>query len=486
MTVCRFGVDAISVRQTGVAVCSLVLWLALTVELSAQAYSEYPLPQYTASPYTVPGRTSADTGLDPQVPVGGYAASAGYSAWDAGPQAPPAGPMMAEPTWFDTSDGVETSWIGLDTPTTWSMLDFQNRQSEKELTVLESQQSQCTYPRLIVGAQFRASALLGKTNTADAFPYMGRFPPDFHGKSVSDLRLLQSNQDVIAHVSPWVSGYAETLFSDVFTFPTFQQGSWQVRQAYAVIGNLNESPFYAFIGKKNVNFGDMRTLSPFTQSIVWHYFGALAEGGGVGYSQNGLNLSFTALNGSRGIRVVDSPRGGRINNFAANGSYEFSFPWGDLMLGGGYIDGTIYNGSVAEHTSPQITGPQNGAWDVNGRLRWDRWYFSGEYVTTERRWPVTNHRVNALRAEVACDYPLGTVPAWWAMSWSAGVQGPLGAEFDKNEQFVIGVELQPSPNVLFTVEYVRSMGFAPLINITTASDRSVRQNSLVFGLVLAI
>ncbi|MEZ6117037.1 MAG: hypothetical protein R3C28_10755 [Pirellulaceae bacterium] len=37
----------------------------------------------------------------------------------------------------------------------------------------------------------------------------------------------------------------------------------------------------AYIGKKNVGFGDMSTLSPFTQSTVWHYFAALAEGVGV-------------------------------------------------------------------------------------------------------------------------------------------------------------------------------------------------------------
>lgn len=78
------------------------------------------------------------------------------------------------------------------------------------------------------------------------------------------------------------------------------------------------------------------------------------------------------------------------------------------------------------------------------------------------------------------------MPAWWAVSWSEGIQGPSGSEFQFNQQLVLGVELQPSPNVSFTAEYVRSLGFAPLINITTTSDRDVIQDSLVFGLVLAI
>ncbi|MEZ5943493.1 MAG: hypothetical protein R3C18_19025 [Planctomycetaceae bacterium] len=386
---------------------------------------------------------------------------------------------------FASSSGQ--SWIGIDTPTTWSMLDFQNRQGDKQLTLLRSQSESGSFPQVIIGGQMRVSALAAMTNSDDKFPYQGRFPTDFTGSTALDVRVLQSNQNVIAHIAPWATAYVETLFSDVFTFPTFNQGSFQMRQAYAVLGNLDESPFYLFAGKKNVSFGDMRTLSPFTQSMVWHYFGALGEGGGVGYSADGLNMTVTALNGSRGIRVVDSPNKGHIDNVAANGSYEFNLPNGtEIIFGGGYLAGTIYNAAVAEHTNPAVTGPQNGAWDVNGRVRMGNVYLSGEYAATLKPWPATSHRVQAYRAELALDIPIGGVPAWWAVSWSEGIQGASGTEFRSNQQLVLGLELQPSPNVLFTAEYVRSLGFAPLIGITTASDSNVVQDSFVLGLVLAI
>ena len=58
--------------------------------------------------------------------------------------------------------------------------------------------------------------------------------------------------------------------------------------------------------------------------------------------------------------------------------------------------------------------------------------------------------------------------------------------YEFNQQLVLGVALQPNPNVLFTLEYIRSMGFAPLINITTVSNRDVAQDTLLFGLVVAI
>ncbi len=446
------------------------------------------------------------SGQSPAVPFEQYTPVQNWEqnpSWPSGPvsypadvphsysQMPPALPATAvelssEPAMVFAAEPTQ-SWIGIDTPTTWSMLDFQNRQGDKQLTLLQSQAHQSLYPRILIGGQMRVSGLLAHTNSPNRFPYQGRFPTEFNGQSATDLRVLQANQNMTAHVSPWASAYVETLFSDVFTFPTFNQGSLQMRQAYAVVGNLDEFPLYAFIGKKNVSFGDMRTLSPFSQSMVWHYFGALSEGGGVGYAADGLNLTFTALDGSRGIRVADSPRKGHLNNFAANGSYEFSMP-GDIevMFGAGYLAGTIYNSTVAEHTNPAVIGPMNGAWDVNGRVRVSNFYFSGEYASTVKPWPVVGHNVQAYRAEAAYDSYLFNVPAWWAVSWSEGIQGPSGSEFQFNQQLVLGVELQPSPNMLFTVEYVRSLGFAPLIDIKTISKRDVAQDSLIFGLVLAI
>jgi hypothetical protein len=72
------------------------------------------------------------------------------------------------------------------------------------------------------------------------------------------------------------------------------------------------------------------------------------------------------------------------------------------------------------------------------------------------------------------------------VGWSEGIQGPSGSQFEFNRQFVAGVGMQLSENALFTVEYVNSSGFAPLMNITTVSDRSVTQHSAVLGLVLAL
>lgn len=371
----------------------------------------------------------------------------------------------------------------LDTDLTAPLLDFQNRQSEKELLVIESQTANNGAPTLLLGAQFRASALASWSNRSDKFNYLGRFPPDFTGTTASDIRLVHANQAFVAHASPWVSGYMETLFSDVFSFPAFDQGSFQVRQAYVTLGNLDELPVYAFIGKKNVSFGHMGTLSPFSQSVVWHYFAPLAEGAGLAFHNEILHLSATALNGSRGIRVADSNVRGELNNFAANANVTvISSPDVDLDIGGGYLDGTIYDGLVAEHLDSTVTGPMNAAWDAYVTARLGRLHLAGEYVTTLKQWPVTGHKVVAYRTEGALDLS----PMWISVSWSEGIQGNTATEFEFNRQLVLGTEYRIAPNIKLSLEYIRSLGFAPLINITTVSDKSTRQSTFLFGVTVAI
>jgi hypothetical protein len=374
--------------------------------------------------------------------------------------------------------------IRLDTDFFRAMLDFQNRQGDKELIVLENSAAWSSFPTVVVGGQARLSLLAAATNTEDKFSYLGRFPPDFEGNSATDARILHANAGIAAHVNNWINVYGEVLFSDVFTFPTFEQGSFQVRQAYAVFGDLAQSPWYAFLGKKNVSFGDMGTLSPFSQSVVWHYFGALHEGIGVGYFQDGFNVSLTGINGGRGIRAADSETRGQVNNFAVNATLRGGDETVGWQIGGGYLLGTIYDVAEAEHIDPDAFGPYNSAWDVNARIHLGRLVFAGEFASTVDDWPVTGHPVIAYRAEAAYDSCFLNQPTRYSVSWSEGIQGPRRSEFEFNQQLVIGAGVNLGPYALLSVEYVRSMGFAPLINITTVSDRNVAQDSMVMGMTV--
>lgn len=390
---------------------------------------------------------------------------------------------LAEYPIYDAADQRPAA-IQLDTLFFRDMLDFQNRQSEKELLVLDNNAAWPCQPTVLVGGQARLSGLVAATNREDKFSYLGRFPPDFVGNSATDARIVHANAAMAAHVNDWINVYGELLFSDVFSFPTFQQGSLQTRQAYAVFGNLDRSPWYAFVGKKNVSFGDMGTLSPFSQSVVWHYFGALHEGIGVGYAQDGFNFALTGINGGRGIRAADSPARGQINNFAANATLRGGDDVAGWQIGGGFLLGTIYDVTEAEHVNPNAFGPYNSAWDVNAQVHYGPWQLAGEFVSTVDDWPVTGSPVIAYRAEAAYDSCFLNRPARYSVSWSEGIQGPSGSEFEFNQQLVLGIGVDLGPHALVSMEYVRSLGFAPLIDITTVSDRSVVQDSVVMGMTI--
>lgn len=419
--------------------------------------------------------------LPPEIPVDGEYEAVPAIANDGYEFGQPCCPAEVRP--FEL-----TQAIGLNVAVTEPLLNFQNRQTEKQLLVLDGQRNvACQGPHAYLGAQFRASFLAAQTNSPNRFSYLGRFPPDFDGRSATDARLVHANQAIVAHVSPWASGYFETLFSDVFTFPTFTQGSWQVRQAYAVVGNFDESPFYGWIGKKNLDFGDFGTLSPFSQAMPWHYFAALAEGVGVGYSDGYVHVTAAAVNAGRGIRVADTIGKGNLSNFTINS--RVVIPFNDqvaMSLGAGYLHSTIYDGATAEHTNPLIFGPRNGAWDVNGRLDIGGLSFSGEYVSTLNDWPAVAHKVSAWKAETAYFYADWYKPITFAVSFSEGIQGASGTQFEFNRQLVVGTRIDFSPNWYGTLEWVRSSGFAPLIDITTVSNRDVVQNTAVIGLVLAL
>ena len=225
----------------------------------------------------------------------------------------------------------------------------------------------------------------------------------------------------------------------------------------------------------------MSTLSPFTQSIVWHYFSPLAEGFGLGYYKDGLHLKATGINGGRGIRVVDSASVGNINNVAVNASYERNFGEANsFRLGAGYLSGTIYNAAVAEHTDPLVFDDDNAAWDVNAYVKLGDFELGGEYVQTFDEWPVVGNKVSAYRLEGAYNFELFELPGKVSISWSEGIQGGASDEFNLNQQLVLGLSAEPSDNLQVGFEYVRSSGFAPLINITTVSNNDVVQDSVVF------
>ncbi|MEZ6111205.1 MAG: hypothetical protein R3C99_09350 [Pirellulaceae bacterium] len=123
---------------------------------------------------------------------------------------------------------------------------------------------------------------------------------------------------------------------------------------------------------------------------------------------------------------------------------------------------------------------------MNAQLNIGRLIVAGEFVSTVDDWPATEALVSAYRAETAFDGYFFSRPTRYSVSWSEGIQGPSGSEFEFNQQLVLGMGIDMGPHALLSFEYVRSSGFAPLLDITTVSDRGVVQDSLVMGITVVL
>ena len=74
-----------------------------------------------------------------------------------------------------------------------------------------------------------------------------------------------------------------------------------------MIGKLNNFPLYLAIGKMDVPFGQTGSVSPFTNSTMWHAFGGLGYSAVVGFKKYGISASFAAIQGGAQFRALNVP-----------------------------------------------------------------------------------------------------------------------------------------------------------------------------------
>lgn len=371
------------------------------------------------------------------------------------------------------------------------MLDRLNHRSWKQLILLDRWSRDEDPERVILSAQLRGSLFYTYATKDDKFGYLGRFPKNFRGDNASKADINDFTVSLTYSPLNWIHGYWEFLHSDQITFSTDpRQGSNQTQKVYAVIGDLNCTPAYLTIGKKDVSFGSMYTVNPFSPSVTWHYFGALHDGLAIGYQDHGLRIEGTILNGGRGVRVADTNEKGRLDNWALNALYEYC--GGDWQVAGGvgYLYSTMYDGDPPEHEGPISKGPRNGAWNINLHGCWNGLEAYFEMTSTERSWKSTKHLVRTFSGGIVCELlePWLDKPIRFSLEHGEGIQGSSGEEYRKNAQSVFGIDYTVHESVRFTFEYVHTKGFAPLMDITEpgVSVKKARSHVFQMGVIVGI
>lgn len=402
--------------------------------------------------------------------------------------------------------------VGVDRRVADAVFDFQEGTTDDAAELLQLRRAGAFEGRgFIVSAALRGNLTYEQTSEAGKFPLLSRLPNTTDADEQASFFTLQNaSLGITASAHDWVTLHGTYQYSE--TEYAGDQDELQLRQAYAVIGNLNQSPVYAAIGRKTIDFGEFATFSPFTQSVGQHFYQAQSDEPVVeiGYLRGGLRASATVINGGRQLRVADAGQAGDIANFALKLKNAFDLgPYGTMVASASYLNDTIYRNNFTAHTAAALgrAGPpnapafpdfpverKNGAVSLGLEYYSDVFDLAGEYIRSERPWVATsfdgvtgaknldNRALQAITASARLKGYWGDKPSALSATFSRGIIGPEDTEFDFTDQHSLGYELALTEAITLGSEIVYNRGFQPFVGVQDFADADVQSLATLFGI----
>jgi len=397
----------------------------------------------------------------------------------------------------------------------FEMLDHTSKVNQKQKTILEYKRSgKLDGKGIYVGGSITPILNYQKSNTDSKFGYLMRHPTANNqlGKNVSEAVLHSAELNLTANLSSRLSAYAELLYDPEQSFgqgtiTALARNQIQLRKGYLLYGDLEETPYYAAIGKMAVPFGLTDTVSPFTSSTVWHAFGGLTYGALLGYSKDRWNISFDAIQGGAQFRAANVPVQGssvpsKLNNLALDVKYTKPYDEDkNLLLGASYIKGSAYcQGFPVVHFNPCTD--HNPAYSLYTQFSHGDRLYQAEFAQTLDEWPGTfnpNPPLNQFSASKVKSFQIGMRDRrnWndkevdLSLEFSRFVSGSSGSPWERQDQLVLGVAHHITSSVKLFSELIRVSGYAPLNFISgghipgtpgvTHSDKDARSTIFLMG-----
>ncbi len=415
----------------------------------------------------------------------------------------------------DSQTDSEGGFVQLNSSLSYQMLEG-NQDLRKVSILLDALNGGQLKPgNLYVGASIVAIADYQKSNTDSKFAYLMRHPTANNevGESVSEAVLHTVQLGLTAPINSWLTGYAEVLYDPEQSFgagtiTALGRNQLQLRKGYVLVGNLDKFPVYLALGKMDGPYGQTNSVSPFTNSTMWHAFGTLGFGALVGFNSGGFDASFMAVQGGAQFRALNAPVEGtsvpsRLNNFIADANYTLTFGSNSsFTFGGSYVHGTNYcqEWPIA-HFQP--CDENNPASSFYGRLNLgDQFMLKGAFSKTKNVWPGTHNpnapldqyaasKVSSLDAGAKYVFnPNSSVVYALSGEFSNFVAGDDGAPWERQNQLVFGFSAFMNNSAMLFAEVFNTQGYSPLNFISGGDDpdnpgttHSVR-DATSFGIVL--
>jgi hypothetical protein len=325
-------------------------------------------------------------------------------------------------------------------------------------------------------------------------------------QNTDQLEINKISIHALGTINSWSTYYLSFLNKNMTDGTNSYTG---LSNAYFIFGNFNASPWYAVLGKNNINFGSFQSVNVYMMPLDAQAFQANSVQAELGANSNDLNASFSLfdtdseLNQTGQIPITnpfmyDNPntttspailytgKNQALSDWAANVTYKLPINTLDWTLGGGYLYGGLPRIQYYSNYNQTAHYARNGAWDLNTSLAINQnWKFLAEYVTNQQAsapglnrfqtWDlggsytflVDNHK-----SSVNLDYSeLYNTP------YVTYMNGSLISNQLVSKQYVIGYKVEVVPQTLWTgIEFARRIG------IDYAASNTGAMNTIVLNL----
>lgn len=272
--------------------------------------------------------------------------------------------------------------VNVRTDASYSQQMLNNQQvTGSVLDILNARKSGDLAPNAIyIGGKGEIYAKYQNTSGVTTHPLtsgvINRAGANANNNSSSEIKMPYADLAFTSTIGDWVTGFADVQVTNAAS------SNVTLPNAYFVVGNLAKSPFYAFGGKKVVEFGKFDSVTNFMPTLTRAYFMAYGGQVGAGFSMNGINATATLMNG-KGESLMNSQASNaqQINNFALNASYDGKAGNLGYYAGAGYVNATGFS----ENASVYGVGANNkmvGALDFNAGVMIQGLAVNGEFLVT--------------------------------------------------------------------------------------------------------
>jgi len=331
-----------------------------------------------------------------------------------------------------------------------------------EMTILNGRKSGALNGTLYISGQVKGFAQYNRTDTNGV---------------TSDSSSMHISNDtglsVLANVNSWVSAFvAVEGFGDSPTSADYNSSPSDLSapMAYLTFGNLNASPVYGFVGRKDIDFGSFQSVS-FNTNPLNRAFEMTGDTLGVGYMQDGFNGTFSVANGGQ---TAENAAGytknqNQINNFSVNGSYSQNTQGVDWKVGAGYVNGFIAKDGAQSDTV--------GAWDLNASATVNNLTVLGEFDRTSQK--VDSWDSAPIDAYIE-SWDLGAAYAFPMMGKNSSVDVDYSAiKANKTlSQYIVGYNVEAMKNIWVGLEYTYNKGLVQGLTAGTVTDPDAKSNTI--------